>query len=555
MAESRLHQLSARGQSVWIDYLSRDLLHSGRAGAADARRRRRRRDLEPDDLPEGDLAGRRLRRAAARRCSRRPTTRRRSSSASAVRRRRSRRCDLLAPGLRRGQRPGRLRLVGGRPEPRLRPRRHDRRGAAAARAGRPAEPHVKIPATEPGLGAIEEMIARGRNINVTLIFSLSGTRGDRGLHPRPRAARRGRRRPVEGARRSRASSSRASTPRATSGSRRSARTRRSRCAASSRSRTPSSPTEHYEAFSAASAGRRSRRRARTPQRCLWASTSTKNPEYRDVLYVEELIGPAHRQHDAGGDDRAPSRITARSRRRLTEGVDEASGCSSRSPTVGVDYDDVVATLEQEGVRSSPTRSRSCWTASQASAGAVSAYVNRERLIEWIWARDADASGPARTRRTGSAGSTSRCACRSSSTDRAVRPVAPRRGRSRRPARDGRLDARARGAAAQLRRRLLPRPRLDAPDGDPRARGEARPRADALRLLLEVGLDARDALAPRLLLGAETASAGRFRRDHRSGLRARAARRASATSARSSPASRRSAAATRRSRRSGSCPRR
>jgi transaldolase len=28
-----------------------------------------------------------------------------------------------------------------------------------------------------------------------------------------------------------------------------------------------------------------------PQRCLWASTSTKNPDYRDVLYCEELIGP------------------------------------------------------------------------------------------------------------------------------------------------------------------------------------------------------------------------------------------------------------------------
>jgi transaldolase len=27
------------------------------------------------------------------------------------------------------------------------------------------------------------------------------------------------------------------------------------------------------------------------QRCLWASTSTKNPNYRDVIYVEELIGP------------------------------------------------------------------------------------------------------------------------------------------------------------------------------------------------------------------------------------------------------------------------
>jgi len=29
-----------------------------------------------------------------------------------------------------------------------------------------------------------------------------------------------------------------------------------------------------------------------PQRLLWASTSTKNPGYRDVIYVEELIGPS-----------------------------------------------------------------------------------------------------------------------------------------------------------------------------------------------------------------------------------------------------------------------
>src|SRR3712207_2902530 len=32
-------------------------------------------------------------------------------------------------------------------------------------------------------------------------------------------------------------------------------------------------------------------RGASKQRCLWASTSTKNPEYRDVIYVEELIGP------------------------------------------------------------------------------------------------------------------------------------------------------------------------------------------------------------------------------------------------------------------------
>ncbi len=38
------------------------------------------------------------------------------------------------------------------------------------------------------------------------------------------------------------------------------------------------------------------------QRLLWASTGTKNKAYSDVLYVEELIGAEHRQHDPAGDD-------------------------------------------------------------------------------------------------------------------------------------------------------------------------------------------------------------------------------------------------------------
>ncbi len=37
------------------------------------------------------------------------------------------------------------------------------------------------------------------------------------------------------------------------------------------------------------------------QRPLWASTSTKNPAYRDVMYVEQLIGPRHREYHASGD--------------------------------------------------------------------------------------------------------------------------------------------------------------------------------------------------------------------------------------------------------------
>jgi transaldolase len=87
-----------------------------------------------------------------------------------------------------------------------------------------------------------------------------------------------------------------------------------------------------------------------PQRCLWASTSTKNPEYRDVLYVEELIGPhtvntmpedtikAFQDH---GEVRGDT---------VLDGVDEAHRLFEQLAAVGVDYDDVVATLEKEGVQ-------------------------------------------------------------------------------------------------------------------------------------------------------------------------------------------------------------
>ena len=76
--------------------------------------------------------------------------------------------------------------------------------------------------------------------------------------------------------------------------------------------------------------------------------------------------------------------------------------------------------------------------------------------------------------------------------------------------------------ALVRGRELPRPRHDAPAGDPRARGEARPRADALHLRVEVGLDARDPLAHRLLLEARAARRA-VGRDHRPRLDARRAR--------------------------------
>src|ERR671922_57225 len=86
----------------------------------------------------------------------------------------------------------------------------------------------------------------------------------------------------------------------------------------------------------------------TTQRCLWASTSVKNPDYRDVMYVEELIGPdtvntmpqetieAFQDHGRVADT-------------LEQGLDEAHRLFEDLAAAGVDYDDVVRVLEEEGV--------------------------------------------------------------------------------------------------------------------------------------------------------------------------------------------------------------
>jgi transaldolase len=85
-----------------------------------------------------------------------------------------------------------------------------------------------------------------------------------------------------------------------------------------------------------------------PQRVLWASTGTKNPAYSDVKYVEALIGPdtintlppetldAYRDHG----DPAP---------RLEEGLDHAASILQRLPEFGVDLSRVTQQLEDEGI--------------------------------------------------------------------------------------------------------------------------------------------------------------------------------------------------------------
>ena len=105
-----------------------------------------------------------------------------------------------------------------------------------------------------------------------------------------------------------------------------------RSRAKSRSPTPSSPTSATRRSIAGSAGSASRSKGAQTQRLLWASTGTKNKAYSDVLYVDELIGRGHGQHDAAGDDGCLSATTASRAPSLEEDVDAAQAVMDALPS-------------------------------------------------------------------------------------------------------------------------------------------------------------------------------------------------------------------------------
>ncbi len=85
------------------------------------------------------------------------------------------------------------------------------------------------------------------------------------------------------------------------------------------------------------------------QRPLWASTSTKNPKYRDVLYAEELIGPDT------VDTMPPATIDAfrdhgQVRASLGEGFEEAEGVFRRLANLGIDMNAAAEKLQVDGVK-------------------------------------------------------------------------------------------------------------------------------------------------------------------------------------------------------------
>jgi transaldolase len=344
MGQSRLYELTKHGQAVWIDFLSRDLLQSGglerkmrddavtgvtsnptifqkaiaAGNAYDEQLKELLGELDDDREIFIELAAQDIREA----------------------------CDLMRRVWDDGD--GQHGWVSMEVDPAL---AYDRE-ATTAQAKRFHELierpnlYVKIPATKPGLGAIEDMIALGRPINVTLTFSLER------YGEVANAYLRGVERLVEaGGDPSKVASvasffvSRVDTEADKRLEQLGHEELQGKLAIANAKLAYQRWLElfsgpRWDALAA---------RGATSQRCLWASTSTKNPAYRDVLYVEELIGPetvntmpeetmeAFQDHGRVADT-------------LQQGIDEARALFDELERVGVDYDDVVETLEREGVQ-------------------------------------------------------------------------------------------------------------------------------------------------------------------------------------------------------------
>ena len=89
-------------------------------------------------------------------------------------------------------------------------------------------------------------------------------------------------------------------------------------------------------------------RGARPQRPLWASTSTKNPAYYDLIYVDNLIGPAT-VNTVPPETLEAILDHAQIRETVEEGLDEARAAIERLGEVGVDLDEVMERLLKEGV--------------------------------------------------------------------------------------------------------------------------------------------------------------------------------------------------------------
>lgn len=341
---SPLHRLSALGQSVWIDFLSRKSIHGGRLQAL----------LEEDAvvgatsnpsifqkaMTEGDAYDEQLHELAAEGVEGKDVFWRLAEQDIRDA------CDLFRPIWDAGL--GRDGYVSLEVDPNL---AYDAPAtfAEAMRIHQVVDrPNlmVKIPATKPGLAAIEDAVAEGKSINVTLIFSL------RRYAEVAESYIRGLERLIAAGGDPNGVASVASffvSRIDTEADRRLDEIGghdelKGKLAVANAKLA----YQHYNATFRGPRWQFLAAKGATTQRVLWASTSTKNPDYPDTIYIEGLIGP-DTVNTMPGETIEAYQDHGRPQVRLEDGLSGAQGLIDALAAAGVDYDDVTETLEREGV--------------------------------------------------------------------------------------------------------------------------------------------------------------------------------------------------------------
>ncbi len=207
---------------------------------------------------------------------------------------------------------------------------------------------IKVPATSQGIAALRTLIGEGVSVNVTLMFGLDHVRKvfsayqqglahwvKQGGDPRKVKA-------VASLFLSRVDTlvdqhlEKIATPEAL------ALRGRAAVAMAKVAYSVYQETFHGEGFAElAKAGGR-------PQYLLWASTSTKNPAYSDLLYVEPLMGP-ETINTLPDETLNKLRDHGQIANRITEGMDAAQATMNQLESLGIDMDQVAAQLQEEGL--------------------------------------------------------------------------------------------------------------------------------------------------------------------------------------------------------------
>jgi len=213
---------------------------------------------------------------------------------------------------------------------------------------------IKVPATKNGLPAIQQLISEGINVNVTLLFGLPRYREVAeayiaGLEERAAAGK-----PVDMvcsvasfflSRIDVLVDSKLEEIMAGGGAKAETAQRLHGQVAIA------SAKEAYQIYKEIFGQKRFQRLADKggrPQRVLWASTSTKNPEYSDVKYVEALIGP-ETINTLPQETLKAYRDHGNPEERLEQGLEEARKVLELLPEVDIPIDQVTQQLEEEGV--------------------------------------------------------------------------------------------------------------------------------------------------------------------------------------------------------------